>query len=472
MSPVVSESSNSPDRSFTVAKSGYPPSVVYLLNGRHRSQTGFRSGPLTNEDKEALAYADINHANQLSVIALQEPIEGDEFHPPAAVKHSSRAWPVHDRDYTQTRYRPTGFNLAYRSGYPQPTTNTSVQGCFGVYGMQGGYWPSLPSTSTLEGIAGTLLRNSRPPKRGFDLARFAAEQREAPLLWKASNYRPRTRKELGGAFLNYMFGIRPTGSDLGYLAELVLRTDGPVHSLLDYEKVREKKYGRKVLFSNSNSGEQIYTTSDTTAQGGTSALGFAKFKYYYLVKFGSTGSNPLWPIFHWSYTSKQLLKTFATWEYFVPQPHEIRGRLASYRRKAELILSSAKVDEGTVYDLTPWSWLLDWFVDIGGLIRYQRDCVDNQVVATGCGYSIWEEHTTLLHYSGLKLNPLYNGSYPYGTVSDIRFTGVSASVQIRKHTRRAGNPYSISPTWSLTSQQWAILGALGLTRGAGSPIKR
>lgn len=352
-------------------------------------------------------------------------------------------------------------------------TKFSSQGCLGVTSLLSGFMPTLPTSSVLQNTAGKMLRETRPPQLGFDLARFAGEQREAHLLLKASNYRPKSRKELAGAFLNYQFGLKPTGSDLGKLAELVLRSDDPIRRLIDGEKIREKKYGTRVLLKDSNSGENILSIYSNTFTGTDVWTGLHRTHVVYPGYSGTSGSytNVLHPILRWDYTRKQILRTFSTWEYYVPQPEDIRGRLSSYRKKAEMLLSSASIKESTVWELTPWTWLSDWFVDIGGLLRYQRECVDNQMVATTCGYSVWEEYEGRTHFAGYKPHPLM-GMYPYFNTKNLRLTGVQVSVRWRRHTRRSGNPYSIGPTWSLTNQQWAILTALGLARGADLPIKR
>lgn len=474
--PMVTESSIPPARAFSVRKAGGSTTLFNLPDGRHRSQTGFRSRELTPEELLSFRKNSLS-GNVVSLISAYDDLERDIPSIRAYRDHRARAWPVNDRDYVETTYKPTGFQtdctyLAYSSGKWNPVRYVD-QGALGISSLSSTAMPSMPSDSETASLAARMLRNSRPPKAGFDLARFAGEQREAGLLFKASNYMPRSRSELGGAYLNWLFGIKPTGSDLGKLAELVLRSDNGVQRLLDAEKVREKKYGTKVLLSDSGGGTVTFTTSDATSTGATFSVGLGTCKYVYLSHFSTSGNygNVVIPILRYSYTRKQSVRTFATWEYFVPQPLEIRGRLASYRKKAQEVLSAGKLNESTVWELTPWTWLSDWFVDIGGLLRYQRDVVDNQIVATSCGYSTWEEYTILVHYAE-RARSGNVGIYPYYGIQADMPVGVQASVRWRRHKRRGGNPYSISPTWSLTTQQWGILGALGLSRGAGIPTKR
>lgn len=474
--PIISESSSDPARVFDVRKGSGSTTQISLPDGRVRAQTGFRSRNFTKEEESVLTGASIS-GNVLSVINELDKSLFDPRLVRSYANHKDRVWPVNDRDYTETRYKPTGFTTSYRQsrysgGVYVEDPLITTQGCLGISGTSlTAYMPSMPSGITIENIAGEMLRNSRPPKAGFDLARFAGEQREAPLLFRMSNYMPRSKKDLGGAVLNFLFGIKPTGSDLGSLAELVLSSDKGLRQMISAEKVREQKSATRVLYTRADGGTWTSRSSNTTSAGSTINLGPATVKYCYLVNTTSGYSNILTPVLRYSYTIKQLVRVFATWEYFVPKPAEIESRLDSYKEKAKTILGAASVDETTVYELSPWTWLGDWFVDFGGLLRYQRDVVDNQIVATQTGYSTWEEFGLQCHYTERTLYPPAVG-YPYPRLIEDRFAGVQASVQWRRHKRRGGNPYSIGPTWSLNNQQWAILGALGLSRGIDLPNRR
>jgi hypothetical protein len=101
----------------------------------------------------------------------------------------------------------------------------------------------------------------------------------------------------------------------------------------------------------------------------------------------------------WFYTAKRTIRAFSTWEYFVPHPEGLHDRLSSYVQAAQTVLGF-QVTPSTVFDLTPWSWMVDWFVDIGGLLRYQQKVADNQLVMTRGGFSYWEEITWKAMVSG------------------------------------------------------------------------
>jgi len=164
----------------------------------------------------------------------------------------------------------------------------------------------------------------------------------------------------------------------------------------------------------------------------------------------------------------QTLRTFATWEYFDPRPLGLEERMPAYQRAATYLLENAKLDASDVYDLTPWTWLGNWFVDFGGLLRYQQAIVDNQQVMTNSGYTILTKYVGTSTY-GWPLPSQYNGIPPYTKGVVRSFTPATASVKQLRITRRPCSPYAVGPTWNLSTLQWGILGALGLSRGPGLP---
>ena len=143
-------------------------------------------------------------------------------------------------------------------------------------------------------------------------------------------------------------------------------------------------------------------------------------------------------------------------------------RLDAYKAMAESLIGEG-ASLGTLYDLTPYSWLANWYVDVGGILHYQQAIANNQVAAVSNGYSLME----LLSVRASLQTPtlLASDTYVIDTLSQSPGYAV-ATYGWKRHTRRGGTPYSMSPTWSMSPQQWAITGALGLSRSTGVPIKR
>jgi len=412
-----------------------------------------------------------NFATELSFINLLDETSGD-LAQMGYRYHDPRYWPTHQRDYTNTSYFPKGFTLSEDiRDYPYTTPNVlRAQGVLGITAVVNGTLPNDPTTSAAQKRAGQMLRGSRPPVEQFNLARFALEQKDAPLLMRMGNYIPRSPKDLGGAVLNFLFGLKPTAEDLGRGAALALRADPILQGLIGLEKVTERRYNTEVLSDVSNQGVRFLTSYDNTLAGTTTTTLKHTNRIVFPGWYGSSGSygNVLTPVL--SYTSRltQTLRTFATWEYFVPRPLGLEDRLPAYQQAALNLIESTKLDASVVYDLTPWTWLGNWFVDFGGLLRYQQSIVDNQQVMTNSGYTILTKYEGSTTFAAI--NPtVNNGTYPYfkGTVPN--FMPVTANVKQLRITRRPCSPYAVTPSWSSFSNlQWGILGALGLARSPGS----
>jgi hypothetical protein len=125
----------------------------------------------------------------------------------------------------------------------------------------------------------------------------------------------------------------------------------------------------------------------------------------------------------------------------------------------------------TIYDLTPYSWLVDWFFDIGGVIAYQQNLADNQMIAIRKSFSVIEQ----VYASARIVDYTYDSSGVVGAYKlarPVRFNANTAIYRWKRVQRGVGNPYSVTPTWSLSKQQWAIAAAMGLSRSEGVPTIR
>jgi hypothetical protein len=153
------------------------------------------------------------------------------------------------------------------------------------------------------------------------------------------------------------------------------------------------------------------------------------------------------------------MKQFATWEFFVPSPEDLESRLGGYDNAAHNVLGEG-VSAGTVYDLAPWSWMVDWFVDVGGLLHYQQALADNQIAALANGVSLFNRTTM-----NVTLAPDVT-SLPTGwTARGPGFIGDDCSYEYFRHQRVKGNPYDILGSWTdFSSARAAVLGAIGITR--------
>ncbi len=111
-------------------------------------------------------------------------------------------------------------------------------------------------------------------------------------------------------------------------------------------------------------------------------------------------------------------------------------------------------DANTIWQLTPWTWLVDWFVNLGDCISLMNRIQDKSLVLK-YGY--------LMRESELKT-----------TLTVDRFTakdrtpyrGIRTDYVIRRKVRIRSTPYGFGlNTGSFSLTQWAILASLGFTSG-------
>lgn len=123
-------------------------------------------------------------------------------------------------------------------------------------------------------------------------------------------------------------------------------------------------------------------------------------------------------------------------------------------RKARQILSilGGNVTPTVLYRVTPWTWLADWFANLGDNLQMLEDQLSGQVAAK---YMYIMHHNTE-QYRYISSSQAYNGT----------FVAVEAyrRLEVKRRVQSAGAFSFALRSGSLTGRQLAILGALGLTR--------
>lgn len=118
--------------------------------------------------------------------------------------------------------------------------------------------------------------------------------------------------------------------------------------------------------------------------------------------------------------------------------------------KAERLLG-LELTPDKVWQITPWTWLLDWWANFGGILQWFSDAANDHMVLR-YGYLIVDSMATR---SCVVRIPLIDGS---------SFTS-AVSGRSTRYQRVRANPYGFGiDSNALSNTQWAILGALGMTR--------
>jgi hypothetical protein len=306
-------------------------------------------------------------------------------------------------------------------------------------------------------IGEPMLRGSIPTKPHANLGVWFAELHDfRRLLTGVKPDKVTSKSSWGSSYLNWQFGWVPFVSDLKKAAESVLNSEDHVNQFLsDSMKLVPRTRVRTI----SADAEQF-----------TGTLFPNKFDYRYAIKSSGNGTIRVGANTFSGYNTNprtqsrvtrswtERIKTYATFEYFAMDPDGALGRLPAYYQKARNLLGSSAVSAEGLYELAPWSWLVDWYVDIGGLLAYQESVASDSLAMRRSG-TVYE---TIVKTHGHFDIESSDGLLHFGSHDCFE--------EKRSQTRVKGNPYSLTPSWAgLTAQQWFILGALGLTRAPGIP---
>jgi len=312
--------------------------------------------------------------------------------------------------------------------------------------------------STADATSKLLWSRAAPRSEVFDAAVFAGELREGlprlvpELLKGKANF----FKSAGSDYLNVQFGWKPFLNDLQNAARAladatswVTKPIGPIH----------RSRGTKVEIAPVSVASPVQGMQVAPTWGYLPAfLTVAEQREIHRVlgydysKSGGGGVNQ-------SFTGNRVhLQERTTWFegnfFLLPKvgfdPQNFYDRLTA--------LVDLNVTPSTLWELAPWSWLVDWFSHVGDSLTLAEQLADDRVHAQ-YAYGM-ETYRSFSFYDG-KFSFRNNGYVHSGST----FQDGCSELYIRKERVRA-NPFGFiaGGTAALNEGQNAILLALGLTK--------
>lgn len=134
---------------------------------------------------------------------------------------------------------------------------------------------------------------------------------------------------------------------------------------------------------------------------------------------------------------------------------DFSGGLATVSRL--LTLYGARINPTLIWKLTPWTWAVDWFTSVGRFIEHHDEFVTDGIVSKYL-YCMKSTERRLLKTAVLNF---YSGPRTLTWFRRLAY----------KQREVADSPYGFNQPWNtLSLRQWAILGALGITRLNGGFI--
>jgi len=452
------------DNVFDVSKTynnGWKPAVQQTTS--FRSGKGFSkalSDPqqsAVDEDLLDLQRAQGTSSQFLESFSLPAASKYDRGHPFATIKivrELPTVGSLRSIDGLTSYYGPIGLF------YPGCGLNTSFDGSV-VLDAYPAIVPnaSFPSIDVTRGVL--MINKTIPTLPVAGAAAFLGELHEGlpRLIGHSSLFRERGHAfhGLGSEYLNVQFGWKPFVSDVkdfakafknaGKILAQYRRDSGKtVHRHWQLPPMRDVKVYPEYQFgygTNAPSGV-IKFPADNSVYGNFSAPEINS-----LMVYGRSGSA------HASSVLEQKYKFSGAYSYLLSEDDSFFGRMERYVQEADKLLGIRLTPE-VLWQLTPWSWLADWEVNIGVNIS-NMTALGQDSLALRWGYLMRETHFN--HYTSTSVFPSYGGFE----------RSIHSTWRITKKERIRSTPFGFGRNPAeFTTKQWAILGALGMTRAPRS----
>lgn len=305
-------------------------------------------------------------------------------------------------------------------------------------------WPvlSVYSLSSLLADGTTAIARSLPTNPLSSLGQFLGELHAdgIPSIVGSGLLKSRLKRyrEYGDEYLNYQFGWVPFINDLLAFANAV-KTSNEV--LKQYKADSGKNIRRRYTFPT------VSVTTQSNDGGGV------------------PNSTPALPVSCVDGSITQGSRTTTTvtttdrwfsgcFTYYLPVDDNVMGKIAKCAAEADKLFGISLTPE-LVWQLTPWSWAADWVSNIGDII-HNVSAFQQDGLVMRWGY-IMEKSTKEVTYtlSDYKLRGL-------GPINLRQTFGTSRKVRLK------ATPYGFGLNiGGFSNRQWAILVALGISRGPG-----
>jgi len=280
-------------------------------------------------------------------------------------------------------------------------------------------------------------------REGFPRIPGSTIRREARLEAKRQKTLPLPKRAAGSAgseYLNVEFGWKPLVRDLRRIAGAV-------------------KESNKILKQHRrNSGESIrrqYTFPvERTFDSKPAVLGVLMTNSASTAwRSAFVGESVSGPMTEETETEREVYFSGA-YTYHVRDADKSAHNLDTFEQRANLLLGT-RITPEVVWNVAPWSWLVDWRVNVGENISNATALASDGLVIR---YGYLMVKTTVRHtYTlvGPRLNSNATQRVPY----TIQFV-----TETKERYRASPFGFGSNPA-SFTGRQWAILASLGMTKG-------
>lgn len=364
----------------------------------------------------------------------------DELHPGPPYKTGG---PFNKWEYFADQYQPKGWvdtispdqRYRYIGRWLPPVSCTNYIG----YTSLNDYKTSDVGNAFAHGATGWNLY--RPTRPSVNLGESLGELQDLPRMLKTSakgfhdtwrsmrgsrtSFGP---KKVADHWLNTQFGWLPFLSDLRGLYKTTRQLHWKLKRLRQYNGKWEKRGGTFDTDTTQSVPSHVTNTVGLwpSPAGVLNVSGGER-------KYTLTTSRRVWFV--------------ARFRYYIP------GKPGSWQwtARAVALLYGLQPSPSLIWELTPWSWLIDWWSNVGDVIaNLSSSVLDN--LAAKYAY-VMRKSVTRVDFYGSNL--LLDGRRMHG----------SWSAEYTRKSRAGASPFGFGLAWGdLTARQLSILAALGLSR--------
>lgn len=262
----------------------------------------------------------------------------------------------------------------------------------------------------------------------------------------------------GNEYLNMVFGIIPTLSDAKELSTVLKDLSTSLYQL---RRDEGKRVRRSFHFPTEQRAE-IFTSADL-ASANIAAASYGRLGFANRPGVGDGGSSSLGDLGAFRTTTelfmsmRREIQFSGSFTYHIPEIPGFSGRLEKYMSEHDRLMGLT-LDAKAAWQLSPWSWLIDWFTDIReniAAISVAHD--DNLVMNYGYAmdHSVWN----------VTAKTMFAPSYTKLNFGATKFLNTSWKTEAKRRIR--ANPYGFVSSadggfW--TPYRMAVLAALGISR--------
>lgn len=298
--------------------------------------------------------------------------------------------------------------------------------------------PLESSEEDLIAAGGTAISRCRPTASGVELSTALGElvKEGLPFFPSTQLLRERTASALGSEYLNAEFGWSPLTSDLGKFVDVV-RKSGSV--LQQYDADLNKPTRRRYSFPEERQIDYTVLSTSKLPWGVTTTGGLSS-------SYPTSGGQ--WNRTTTSYKRRWFSGAFV---YGIPNALYSGSGISLTLAKADRLFGVSFTPD-VLWDLSPWSWAIDWFTNIGDVLETTSDYVSQGLVMR---YGYIMEHT--IH----EVKYTLTGATLFGQPCLPEPSRLITETKVRYRA----NPFGFGITWDgLSAAQTAILAALGISR--------